>query len=113
MIVPLADLKSHLRIDGDYMDFEIAMFGQAAERMVSQYIDRPIYQVGSLPDSAAAGYDPYQIEASGDIVVVIKQLVHDMNEQRGTTGGAGEPATLPLSARAMLAPYRVFARGGT
>lgn len=110
MIVALADLKEHCRVDGDDQDALIATYGRAAERVVSQHLDRPIYAPGLMPAESDPDYDRYQIEANEDIVVAIMQIVSDMNERRGTSGGADEAAVIPQSARWLLAPYRVFFR---
>lgn len=108
MIVSLADLKDHCRVDGDDQDILIATYGRAAERAVSQHLDRPIYAPGDAPAEGDPGYDRYQIEANADIAVAIMQIVADMNERRGTSGDADSSATIPQSARWLLAPYRVF-----
>ena len=108
MIVSLSDLKEHCRVDGDDQDALIATYGRAAERAVSQHLDRPIYAPGLMPAQSDPGYDRYQIEANEDIAVAIMQIVADMNDRRGTSGGADETAVIPQSARWLLAPYRVF-----
>lgn len=110
MIVALADLKEHCRVDGDDQDVLIATYGRAAERVASQHLDRPIYAPGQMPAENDPGYDQYQIEANEDIAVAIMQIVADMNERRGTSGGSDETAVIPQSARWLLAPYRVFYR---
>ncbi|QFQ87321.1 hypothetical protein F8A10_07720 [Paracoccus kondratievae] len=111
MIVSLADLKAHLRVDPSNTeeDAVIAAIGRAAELQVQAWIGRPIYaSAGYLPAMGAAGYNPDQIVADEAIRVAIKMLAERMYQVRGGEDGTAEDAVPPLTVRALLSSYRLF-----
>lgn len=112
MIVDLADLKLHLRVDGDDEDFIIAAYGQAADARVSSWIGRPIYAVVSdMPAVGQAGYDTYQMVADQAIRVAIMKMVALMyGPERDGSGNSMDDAVPPRDIRDLLSGYRVFHR---
>lgn len=109
MIVGLTELKAHLRVDSDDEDLQIAIFGEAAEQQVRDYLGRPIYRdAAAMPVAGATDYHPYQMAADRAIEVSIMMIAERLYRERGGEGGAEESAVPPASVRAMLAGYRVF-----
>lgn len=109
MIVGLTELKAHLRVDSDDEDMQIAIFGEAAEQQVRDWIGRPIYaSAANMPALGAIGYDAHQMVADRAIVVSIMMIAERLYRERGGEGGAGEDAAPPASVRALLAGHRVF-----
>lgn len=111
MITDLAELRTHLRVDGTDEDVLIARLAMAAETQVATWIERPIYaSAGDLPALAAPGYDPHQLVADDAIRAAILMVTARFFVNREGAGDGAEDAGLPASVRAILAPYRVFAR---
>lgn len=109
MIVALADLKLHLRVDHDAEDLLIANIGLAAELRVRNWIGRPIYaSTEDLPPVTDPLYNRYQMVADAAIIVAIMQLADRMYEQRGGDGGSQDDAIPPWTVRDLLSGYRVF-----
>lgn len=109
MIVSLADLKLHLRVDHGEEDNLISSYGLAAELQVQNWIGRPIYAAsGDLPLETDASYSPYQMVADPAIIVAIKQLADRMYRQRGGEGDGQSDAVPPWTVRDLLSGYRVF-----
>lgn len=109
MIVELNDLKSHLRVDHDDEDLQIAAYGAAAEAMVKAWVRRPIYpDHAAMPLAGDPRYSPHQMVADDAIKVAIKQLVGRIYHEREGSGGSDEDAVLPLSVRALLAGHVVW-----
>ena len=109
MIVGLADLRRHLRVDDDEQDDLIIAYEGAAAQQVSHWIGRPVYGPEDvMPGPDDDRYHPSQMRADATIRVAIMQLVDRMFEDRHGEGGASEDAVPPMSVRAVLAPHRVF-----
>ena len=109
MISDLPDLKTHLRVDGDEEDRQIAAYALAAERQIADWIGRPVYRFDAvLPVAGDARYHPDQMVADDAIRVSVMMMVDRMYHNRGGEGGSAEAATPPMSVRAMLAGHRVF-----
>lgn len=110
MIVDLADLKLHLRVDGDEENSLITAYGQAAEARVRDWIGRPFYRsADDLPAPGSAEYDPYQIVADQRIRVAIMQLVGLMfGPNRSGQGAPADDAVPPQTVRDLLSGLRVF-----
>lgn len=104
--MPLLDtalVKKHLRVDWADDDEVIAVYQAAAEDIVLEYIDRPIYDAGDSPIPT----DAYAIELQPSITAAILLLIGEMYDNR-------EPdrryfgAMLPRAVRSLLAPWRVW-----
>lgn len=103
--MPLLDIelvKKHLRVDWTDDDEAIAAYQAAAEGIVVEYIDRPVYVAGDSP----VPDDAFAIELKPAITAAILLLVGDMYDNR--EAGNEQGALLPRSVRALLAPYRVW-----
>lgn len=111
MIVGLAELKAHLRVDSDDENLLVQTFGEAAEQQVRNWLGRPIYQrVSHMPAPGALAYDPHQMVADRAVVVAIMMIADALYHNRGGAGGSSEDAVPPASVRALLAGHRVFSR---
>ncbi|MFC3568403.1 head-tail connector protein [Paracoccus simplex] len=109
MIVPLADLKAHLRVDHDAEDWLIANIGLAAELRVRNWIGRPIYAATEdLPPATDPRYSRYQMVADQAIIVAIMQMADRMYQQRSGEGDSSGDAVPPWTVRDLLSGYRVF-----
>lgn len=109
MIVGLTDLKAHLRVDSDDEDKQIAIFGEAAEQQVRDYLGRPIYRdAAAMPVAGATDYHPYQMVADRAIAVSIMMIADALYNNRGGVGTAEGDAVPPASVRALLAGHRAF-----
>ncbi|AZV00396.1 head-tail connector [Paracoccus phage vB_PthS_Pthi1] len=109
MIVPLADLKVHLRVDHDAEDWLITNIGLAAELRVRNWIGRPIYAAAEdLPPATDPRYNRYQMVAGEAIIVAIMQLADRMYQQRSGEGDSQGDAVPPRTVRDLLSGYRVF-----
>lgn len=104
--MPLLDpalVKKHLRIDWADDDAIIEVYQTAAEDIVMEYINRPVYAAGDSP----VPDDPYAMELTPSITAAILLLIGEMYDNR-------EPdrryfgAMLPRAVRSLLAPWRVW-----
>lgn len=108
-LIPLATVKKHLRVDHDDDDEIIAVYQLAAENIVTEYVDRPLYEPGStppLPDES--GYDATALIVPPSAVAAILLLIGDMYEIREPDAKLAGDAVLPRSVRALLAPWRIW-----
>lgn len=109
MILDLADLKAHLKVDGDNEDALVEIYALAAEAMLANWIGRPIYRTqADLPALGALGYDQYQLVADAAISLAILMLADRMYNSRDGDGAAGPDAVPPVAVQALLSGYRVF-----
>ncbi|SEN90626.1 uncharacterized phage protein (possible DNA packaging) [Paracoccus alcaliphilus] len=109
MIIDLAEMKQHLRVDGDDEDPTISAINEAAQSQVANWIGRPIYgHPDDMPAEDDPGYDRFQIVADSAVRVAIKMLAERMYTNRGGEGGSAEDAVPPMTVRALLSGYRVF-----
>lgn len=104
-LVDIALVKKHLRVFHDDEDTEIAAYQAAAETIVTEYIDRVVYETGGGEPS---GDDGTAMEITPAITAAILLVVGDLYEHRESDTWESENATLPRSVRALLAPYRVW-----
>jgi hypothetical protein len=104
--VDTALVKKHLRAD-DFSDDDdtIAAYQAAAETIVTEYVDRIIFEDGG---SAPSGDDGTAIEVTPAIVAAVLLITEDLYEGRGSDTWETDAATLPRTVRALLAPYRVW-----
>lgn len=110
MIVGLADLKLHLRADGNFDNALIEAIGAAAEEEVREWIGRPVYETDAeMPAAGAPGYHPHQMHATPAIRVAVLMMAERIYRNRGGEGADAEAAVPPMSVRALLAGLRVFA----
>lgn len=106
-IVPLETVKEHVRVDGDAEDAILAVYRDAAEAQIIDYLDRPIYPVGTvLPAEAEEGYEPFAITADPAIIAAVLLMTALLYEGR-EAGGEGNAAP-PMNVRMLLAPWRVW-----
>lgn len=106
--MPLLDLalvKRHLRIFHDDEDTEVAAYQAAAENIVTEYLDRVVYEEGGSPPS---GDDGTAIEVTPAITAAILLVTGDLYEYREADPDSKGDAVLPRSVRALLAPFRVW-----
>lgn len=109
MIVGSVELRQHLRVDAGDEDQLLELLAFAAEQQVSSWIDRPLYSSETdLPIATAPGYHPNQIVATEAIKAAILMMAARLYMNREGTGDGMEDASLPMSVRALLAPYRFF-----
>jgi len=101
-IVELDTIKKHLRVFHDDEDAEIGIYRDAAESIVTQYLDREVVAVGVTP-TATDG-----IEATPAIVSAILLVTGDLYEVREPDPDAKGNAVLPRAVRMLLAPWRVW-----
>lgn len=103
--VDTALVKRHLRVDFSDDDTEIAAYHAAAENIVSEYVDRIIFEDGG---SAPSGDDGTAMEVTPAITAAVLLITEDLYEGRGPDAWDGDGAMLPKTVRALLAPYRVW-----
>lgn len=109
MIVELAKLKAHLRVDSNDENLLIQTFGEAAEQQVRHWLGRPIYsRAAEMPTIGATGYHPHQMVADNAVIVSIMMIADALYNNRGGSGSGSEDAVPPASVRALLAGHRVF-----
>lgn len=109
MLVDLDVLKQHLRVLHSDQDLLIETYAAAAERRVSSYIDRPIYESAEdIPKIGAAGYDPYAISVVPEVVTSILLLVEMSWSGRDGEGMPSDHVGLPPPVAQMLSGLRVW-----
>jgi hypothetical protein len=109
MILSLADLKAHLRVDDDNEDVILGVYAEAAEVMLANWIGRPFYaQASDLPVLGSPGYDQYQMVADPAILAAVLMLVDRMYNFRDGDGAEGANAVPPLVVQALVSGHRVF-----
>lgn len=101
-LVSLERVKDHLRVFHTDEDTQIELYRDAAEAIISEYLDREIAEAGQTPEADNG------IEVTAAIVAAILLLVGDMYEVREPDAKLQGDAVLPRSVRALLAPYRVW-----
>lgn len=111
MIVELADLKMHLRVDSADEDRLIQSLGDAAELQIANWIGRPIYASSAdLPGADDLKFDSNQIVANAAIIVAIKMTVDALYKNREGDGDTVSDAVPSTTVRALLSGYRVFSQ---
>ncbi len=101
-IVDLETVKKHLRVFHPDEDAEIGIYRDAAESIITEYLDREVVAVGATP-TADDG-----IAASASIVSAILLVTGDLYEVREPDPKATGDAVLPRAVRMLLAPWRVW-----
>jgi len=105
-IVDTALVKKHVNA-ADFTDDDtiLAAYQSAAETIVTEYLDRIVFEEGG---SAPSGDDGTAMEVTPPITAAVLLLVEDMYEGRGSASWEADGAMLPRTVRALLAPYRVW-----
>ena len=108
-LLDLDILKRHLRIFHDDEDTEVELYGSAAEGIVLQYLDRPVYPAGvEIPLVAEIAYDEFAIHVNSEIKAAMLLVAGDLYANREPDpDNKGEAALQPV-VRRLLAPYRVW-----
>lgn len=101
-IVDLETVKKHLRVMHTDEDAEIELYRDAAESIITEYLDREVVADGETP-TAEDG-----IEATASIVSAILLVTGDLYEVREPDPDAKGDAVLPRAVRMLLAPWRVW-----
>ncbi len=108
-LIDLDTLKAHLRVLHSDEDAEIELYGDAAEGIVVEYLDRIVVAAdATLPAEGEEGYDPNAITVTKPIVAAILLVAGDLYEVREPDPKLTGDAVLPRAVRALLAPYRVW-----
>lgn len=104
--VDFALVKKHVHAD-DFSDDDAVLtaYHEAAENIVSEYVDRIIFEDGG---SAPSGDDGTAMEVTPAVTAAVLLLVGDMYLGRESNAWGADQATLPKTVRALLAPYRVW-----
>ena len=101
-IVDLETVKKHIRVFHSDEDAEIEIYRDAAESIITEYLDREVVAIGETP-TAADG-----IAASPAIVSAILLVAGDLYEVREPDPKAAGDAVLPRAVRMLLAPWRIW-----
>lgn len=101
-IVDLETVKKHLRVFHDDEDAEIELYRDAAESIITEYLDREVIATGGTPVADDG------IVASASIVSAILLVTGDLYEAREPDPKATGDAVLPRAVRMLLAPWRVW-----
>lgn len=101
-IVDLETVKKHLRVFHEDEDVEIGLYRDAAESIITEYLDREVVADGETPT------DEDGIEATASIVSAILLVTGDLYEVREPDPDAKGDAVLPRAVRMLLAPWRVW-----
>lgn len=110
MLVDLATLKLHCRVDASDEDTLITAYGEAADERVASYLNRNIYATQQALDAAVtagtAGDDPMVVNDSVKAAVML--LVGHLYANREAVVEAKiEMQELPMGVMFLLTPYRV------
>lgn len=109
MLVDLDTLKMHLRVLHSHQDNLITAYAAAAERRVSDYIDRPIYPTeDEIPQRDDPRYDAYAISVVPEVVTSIMLLVELSWTGRDGEGMPDNVIGLPRPVAQMLSGLRVW-----
>lgn len=101
-IVDLETVKKHLRVFHNDEDAEIGLYRDAAESIITEYLDREVVAAGSTPAQLDG------IAATPAIVSAILLVTGDLYEVREPDPGSKGDAVLPRAVRMLLAPWRVW-----
>ena len=101
-IVDLETVKKHLRVFHSDEDAEIGIYRDAAESIVTEYLDREVVAIGASPAQ------DHGIVATAAIVSAILLVTGDLYEVREPDPKATGDAILPRTVRMLLAPWRVW-----
>ena len=95
-------VKRHLRVTWDDEDTEIEVYRDAAEDVITQYLDRVVYETGGTSPGGDA------IELPSGVRAAILLMCGEFYERREPPeNNAGEAMLSPVIRR-LLAPYRVW-----
>ena len=102
MLLDLATIKLHLRVDGTDEDALIGVYALAAEESAMQFLGRTIYATG-----LAQGLDTAGIVINPAIQAALLLMVGELYAFRENVVVGQTLAELPGGAQALLFPYRV------
>jgi hypothetical protein len=101
-ILDLDTVKKHLRVFHSDEDAEIGLYRDAAESIITEYLDREVVAVGAAPAQ------PDGVTATPAIISAILLVTGDLYEVREPDPDAKGDAVLPRAVRMLLAPWRVW-----
>ena len=102
MLLDLATIKLHLRVDGTDEDALIGVYALAAEESAMQFLGRTIYATG-----LAQGLDTAGIVINAAITAAMLLMVGHLHANREDVVSGVSVAQLPNGSQYLLMPYRV------
>ena len=110
MLVDLATLKLHCRVDASDEDTLITAYGEAADERVASYLNRKIYanqnDMDDAVDSGVAGDDPMVVNDSVKAAIMLLDG-HLYANREAVVEAKIEMQELPMGVMFLLTPYRV------
>lgn len=107
-LLDLEMAKRHLRVDFSDDDFVIDLYLGAAERSVTEYLDRVVLPEGTdLPGEEDEGYDETAMLVNPAIQAAILLITSHLYENRESVVDS-KLVELPMGVRFLLAPWRVW-----
>lgn len=107
MLVPLSELRRHLRIDGSDHDVRLMELEMVAAEAVANHMNRKVYPDQASLDDAA---DATGIVITASIKHAIKLLVGQY-DQNTEVNSATKLTEVPIAYRYLLSAYRIPAGG--
>ena len=104
MLLDLATVKLHLRVDDSAEDALIGLYVTAAEEFAMQFLGRTIYAT-----ELAQGLDTAGIVINPAIEAALLLIVGHLYAHREDVVAGVSVAKLPNGAEWLLAPYKVYA----
>lgn len=102
MLLDLATIKLHLRVDGTDEDALIGVYALAAEESAMQFLGRTVYA-----DATEQGADATGIVINAAITAALLLIAGHLYANREDVVSGVSVAQLPSGAQHLLQPYRV------
>ena len=102
MLLDLATIKLHLRVDGTDEDALIGFYALAAEESAMQFLGRTVYT-----DATEQGADTTGIVINAAITAAMLLIAGHLYANREDVVSGVSVAQLPSGAQHLLQPYRV------
>ncbi|WP_230460286.1 head-tail connector protein [Sansalvadorimonas verongulae] len=100
-MIPLSDIKTHLRIEHDEDDTYLTTLASAAIAQCEQMLNRKLYE-NSVPDDDSNG-----LVMGDDIKIAALLIIGHLYENRSDTTDKQQYET-PMASKHLLNPYRII-----
>ena len=110
MLVDLATLKAHCRVDGTDEDALLTIYGEAADQSVVQFLNRNVYAtqlaLDAAVDAETAGTSPIVLNESIKAAIML-MTGHLYNHREATIDANAGFVEIPLGVAYLLTPFRI------